>query len=952
MCQPQSVTCHCHGPMDSIIQQQMRNIWLFLLLLAAMACSRPAQEVQEYAVISAEVHNPAGDQAEVYYITNVINNQREEFVAPLDTNNAFELRFPLDVAREVYVHVPRRTVRLYLEPGARIHLVFDAEDLNDPVVMSGDNTAESAFLQALQADVSSRYGMMTVFNKAGEKGPEAFRDYVGTFYREAIDYLEGFARFDELNPDFLFLVRTHILYEKYRYLVDYPMARAFFGPEGEEVDMSDDYFDFLLDEALFDDAFTVSRHYFSFLNSYISYRMEQYPMDDELSHAARRFAMAKASLDGKSRDMVLAESVISALNFGDFDEAVSLYTRFMQLDPHEEVAAIASGEYEIVMALSPGRPAPGFQLTDINGEEVSLEDFRGKVVYLDFWASWCGPCLQQIPHAKQLKKRIAGRDDLVFLYVSVDMDKNAWRRAVSQHDIQGVHLHVEGFGHEVPSSYNLKGVPTFYLIGRDGNILDNRPPRPSHKNIDEVLLAALEGRTPREHPPVTISGRLDEVPGRDVELNFFRDFILNDRKVFAFDLDDALAFSETFEVPGPLVATLSGPAGRQELFLESGYDLVMEPAGDGDAGPVAFSGLGANENSFLVHHEKEVMQGMGAAYINEQAGRLGPDQFRQLADSLASIKVAHKEEWNRAAALRPAFVDYFTTRVKVEKYRQLMAYPGLHQRLNQLDEAPDLPADYYDFLEEAIRLEASALDNPEYVNFLLSYLDHRAAEDQWAEDHPVEMSIHHRNYLLAGIHLSDHQKYKLQAVSISREMNSGDLELARQLYEEYMEASPVRAYKESLESGWDRIRSLWAGEPAPGFSMTDIHGNEVSLSDYKGKVVYLKFWASWCPPCMRQVPPAAELKERFAGEEDLVFMYVSIDTDDEAWRRSVERNEITGLHMRTPGRERGVPALYNVRWIPTFYVIGRDGRIFDHRPPQPADQEVDEVLMEALRSLG
>jgi len=143
------------------------------------------------------------------------------------------------------------------------------------------------------------------------------------------------------------------------------------------------------------------------------------------------------------------------------------------------------------MALAPGQPAPEFTLTDINGNQVSLSDFAGKVVYLDFWASWCGPCMREVPFAKELKKRMANQPDIVFLYISVDTDETAWRNTVAQQQIQGVHLNVPGFDHEVPQTYNLRGVPTFFLIGRDGKIINNRPPRPSNPEIDQVLNNAL-----------------------------------------------------------------------------------------------------------------------------------------------------------------------------------------------------------------------------------------------------------------------------------------------------------------------------------------------------------------------------------------------------------------------------------------------------------------------------
>ncbi|MEJ7660536.1 MAG: TlpA disulfide reductase family protein [Hymenobacter sp.] len=69
------------------------------------------------------------------------------------------------------------------------------------------------------------------------------------------------------------------------------------------------------------------------------------------------------------------------------------------------------------LALATGRPAPDFTLPDASGRPVALRSLRGKVVYLDFWATWCAPCLAEMPASRALRQRFAGRD-VVFLYVS------------------------------------------------------------------------------------------------------------------------------------------------------------------------------------------------------------------------------------------------------------------------------------------------------------------------------------------------------------------------------------------------------------------------------------------------------------------------------------------------------------------------------------------------------
>ncbi len=463
--------------------------------------------------------------------------------------------------------------------------------------------------------------------------------------------------------------------------------------------------------------------------------------------------------------------------------------------------------------------------------------------------------------------------------------------------------------------------------------------------------AVLFACTPRPAPDeVHFSGQIENHQDAPVEINFFRDYINNDRKVVSLEPDHENAFLEIFWVPSPVLATLTTARSSLPVFLEPGVSLHV--AADGLRLPetAVFTGAGAPANNFLNDYRLEMEPGLTRAYMNDMAKELPPERYLLFADSIAGEKMAFFEGHPNHGLLGRAFIVHFETQVKYEKYQQLLNYPRLHQSLNRLDAPPELPGHYYNFLEEALSFEEERLNNLTYINFLLAYLDHRKETGQREFDPGA--SRHVINFHLAGDYLEGHPRYYIQAMSVSREMNSGDMHQAMELYDDYMARSPVGDYRERLGRELERIEGLWAGRPAPDFTMTGIDGQEFSLSDYRGQVVYLKFWASWCGPCMRQVPPAAELKERMAGEDDLVFMYVSIDTDPAAWISQVERHGITGVHARTPGRERGVPALYHVRWIPTFYIIGRDGNIFDHRPPMPSDPGVDEALRAALQQPG
>ncbi len=467
----------------------MRNLLLLLAVAVLAACIQmPVKQIK----ISGKVENPTADKVEVFFYKDFITNQPEKVEVALDENNSFTATLDLAQGNFVYVSMPRRNIMLYLVPGAEISIAFNAEDPNVLPLIDGKKAFESQFMVAYVNEIDRKYNRSIILSHVGNTNPDDFRALMDTAYNEKIAFLEGYKDFRKLNKDFVKSLKTNFLYEKYGLLLEYPMAFAYFNPEAGDLTLPEGYFDFLESENLFGDEFINSRPYFNFVNIFLNRQMqENASAENQGAPYERQFKIASQVFSGKTRDAVLSQTMIYLLNFGSFEAAEQFHAEFKELVTTPEMLSIVDKEYQMVLALSPGKPAPDFTLTDITGNQVSLSDFAGKVVYLDFWASWCGPCMREVPFARELKKRMADHPDLVFLYVSVDTDEAAWRRTVAQMQIEGVHLNVHGFSHLVPTQYNLKGVPTFYLIGRDGKIFDNRPPRPSNPTIDQVLKAAL-----------------------------------------------------------------------------------------------------------------------------------------------------------------------------------------------------------------------------------------------------------------------------------------------------------------------------------------------------------------------------------------------------------------------------------------------------------------------------
>jgi len=137
--------------------------------------------------------------------------------------------------------------------------------------------------------------------------------------------------------------------------------------------------------------------------------------------------------------------------------------------------------------------AQDFSAYDMNGKKISLSDFKGKVVLVDVWATWCGPCVQEIPHLKELEKAYHNKD-LVVMSISIDpaTDQQKWVNYVKYNQLPGVQLFGgEGPKSEVTRMHNINSIPRFLLYNKKGELVDSDAPRPSdsalRKKIDKLL---------------------------------------------------------------------------------------------------------------------------------------------------------------------------------------------------------------------------------------------------------------------------------------------------------------------------------------------------------------------------------------------------------------------------------------------------------------------------------
>ena len=145
---------------------------------------------------------------------------------------------------------------------------------------------------------------------------------------------------------------------------------------------------------------------------------------------------------------------------------------------------------------------------------------------------------------------------------------------------------------------------------------------------------------------------------------------------------------------------------------------------------------------------------------------------------------------------------------------------------------------------------------------------------------------------------------------------------------EFIAACPFRLINEGLKSIYHETRQIYAGMKAPDFTLKDINGKTVSLADYRNAVILLDFWATWCIPCVHQLPLHQQLKDQFSNQ-NVVFLYVSVDKNQTSWRRFVQGRNLSGVHL-TAGKEMfnaDVAKNYKLKSLPTTMLIDPNGTI-------------------------
>lgn len=195
------------------------------------------------------------------------------------------------------------------------------------------------------------------------------------------------------------------------------------------------------------------------------------------------------------KEWFITKSIIDGFGHYSFAAVEDVYKEFIKTCTNQYLKDTLVEYYTAINRLRPGSIAPVFSLRNESGQTVSLSDFMGKVVYINFWGVSCGPCIYDIKNSvPKLHKQYKDKN-VVFINICVDAKEDKWKKALADLQLNGINLIAEGWNnHPVCIAYNISSIPHYVLIDKEGKIADNNAPGPSQftqgngKNKIDLLL--------------------------------------------------------------------------------------------------------------------------------------------------------------------------------------------------------------------------------------------------------------------------------------------------------------------------------------------------------------------------------------------------------------------------------------------------------------------------------
>lgn len=416
---------------------------------------------------------------------------------------AFEFNISVSAPCFYRLYYKEKRVSIYVEPGTSIQLSLDNTKTEDYITFYSNFISENTILNQKNLPTIGTKEQREKLKSIAAQGKE---EYFKAIENEMKIQEEAFLKIAEdanLSRDFIDLyTRNNIEMAGLLYKCYYP--RFAFGSADSFIVKNPDFLDIYKSLPKGNNGYSQVVLYYENEMNYLKSKANQKFADEILSKKVDDLTLYKSYIQEANTypNEILREYLIENL----IGEWISFYGRTTDLkeqivdfvekltDPKKRDLVkrklVNLAQYET------GKPAPIFSFEDNSGNIRNLKEFVGKIVYIDAWASWCAPCIAELPYSKEVYNRYKGNPDIVFLYISIDDNKENWEKMLRERklydEIQGIAF-PNGFNSDFARKYSIQGIPNYILIDKSGNLITHRAPKPSQPEKLYPLLDKLLG---------------------------------------------------------------------------------------------------------------------------------------------------------------------------------------------------------------------------------------------------------------------------------------------------------------------------------------------------------------------------------------------------------------------------------------------------------------------------
>ncbi|SFB27723.1 Thiol-disulfide isomerase or thioredoxin [Flavobacterium swingsii] len=424
--------------------------------------------------ISGKINNHTQDKL-------IIRGEKYNIEIDLNKNGEFKKNFDLKYTGVYNLCFNDKQFKIYLTNGSKIILKADEKNFDNSLIFGGDNAIENNYLKKKE-DVFNK--VIAPEEKLYSLNENDFLEKV-TLWKSEIDKLYNSTKFQ--NSYFKEHEIKNIDYtESYFFNIFSLFHRTDDGKSTLSENFPKNKMEFNFDFNNVED-YLFSEIYLTMIDSEYYNHIQRLIKNNPNSEFKIKFGEVKKLKNEYLKDKII-KSLIGKIKPQNPDLDY-LYNELLKLINDDNLSKEITEKYNAVKKLVKGSPSPTFNYENYNGGSTSLESLKGKYVYIDVWATWCGPCVAQIPSLEKLQKDF---EDKNIAFVSISVDKKTdiikWKKMIEEKKLGGIQLITDDERNsDFFKKYVVSTIPRFILLDKEGKIINADAPRPSDPKLIENL---------------------------------------------------------------------------------------------------------------------------------------------------------------------------------------------------------------------------------------------------------------------------------------------------------------------------------------------------------------------------------------------------------------------------------------------------------------------------------